>query len=122
MVFLVPVAFAQKPPPPAPPPSAPPPTSRNPGTANPSNTLPVQPREDLVEFLLGRVATDDGSPVPHDLLVERVWNARVRQQVYAGPHGDCSMELGSRNDTYDTYVDATADGSSQYGQYSQNGQ
>lgn len=119
MVFLVPVAFAQKPPPPAPPPSAPPPTSRNPGTANPSNTLPVQPREDLVEFLLGRVATDDGSPVPHDLLVERVCNARVRQQVYAGPHGDFSMELGSGNDTY---VDATADGSSQYGQYSQNGQ
>jgi len=45
-------------------------------------------------FLRGRVATDDGTPVPHDALVERVCNATVRQQVYASAHGDFSMELG----------------------------
>jgi hypothetical protein len=51
-------------------------------------------------FLLGRVATDDGTPVPHDVMVERVCNARVRQQVYATSRGDFSMELGSMTDSY----------------------
>jgi hypothetical protein len=32
-------------------------------------------------FLIGRVATDDGTPVPNDVLVERVCNAAVRQQI-----------------------------------------
>jgi hypothetical protein len=64
-------------------------------------------------FLLGRVATDDGSPVPYDALVERVCNARVRQQVYATSGGDFRMELGSRADSY---VDATGDETPQYGQ------
>jgi tetratricopeptide (TPR) repeat protein len=66
-------------------------------------------------FLLGRVATDDGTPVPYDVLVERVCNARVRQQVYATPGGDFRMELGSRANAY---VDATGDGTPQYGQAS----
>jgi tetratricopeptide (TPR) repeat protein len=66
-------------------------------------------------FLLGRVATDDGTPVPFDVLVERVCNARVRQQVYATSRGDFSMELGSMNDTY---LDASGDRSPQYGQAS----
>jgi len=64
-------------------------------------------------FLLGRVATDDGTPVPHDVLVERVCNASVRQQVYATSRGDFSMELGSMTDSY---LDATGDRSPQYGQ------
>jgi hypothetical protein len=66
-------------------------------------------------FLLGRIATDDGTPVPHDAVVERVCNARVRQQVYATFRGDFSMELGSMNDPY---IDATGDRSPQYGQAS----
>lgn len=66
-------------------------------------------------FLRGRVATDDGTPVPHDVLVERVCNARVRQQVYATSYGDFSMQLGAMTDSY---VDATGDGSPQYGQAS----
>jgi len=66
-------------------------------------------------FLLGRVATDDGTPVPHDALVERVCNDRVRQQVYATSRGDFSMELGSMTDSY---LDATGDRSPQYGQAS----
>jgi len=66
-------------------------------------------------FLRGRVTTDDGTLVPHDVLVERVCNARVRQQVYATSHGDFSMQLGAMTDSY---VDATGDGSPQYGQAS----
>ena len=64
-------------------------------------------------FLRGRVATDDGTPVPHDVLVERVCNARVLQQVYASSRGDFNMELGAMTDSY---VDASGDGSPRYGQ------
>lgn len=112
--LLVPVASAQKPP--APPPSAPPPTPpSHPATPVPSSTPPGQPREDLVIFLLGRVATDDGTPVPHDVLVERVCDASVRQQVYATSRGDFSMELGAMTDSY---LDASGARSPQYGRAS----
>src|SRR5882672_6121333 len=114
MGLLVPVALAQKPPAPAPAPAPPAPPS-HPATPTPSSTPPGQPREDLVMFLLGRVATDDGTPVPHDMLVERVCNASVRQQVYATSRGDFSMELGSMTDSY---LDASGDRSPQYGQSS----
>jgi len=66
-------------------------------------------------FLLGRVATDDGTTVPYDVLVERVCNASVRQQVYATSGGNFSMQLGSMTDSY---LDATGDRSPQYGQAS----
>jgi hypothetical protein len=55
-------------------------------------------------FLQGRIATSDGTPVPNDLLVERVCNERVRQQVHATPRGDFSMQIGSR---IDSFVDAS---------------
>jgi tetratricopeptide (TPR) repeat protein len=114
MGLLGTAGLAQKPPAPAPPPSAPPSTSPgHAGISPPSNTLSGQPREDLVMFLQGRVATDDGTPVPHDVLVERVCNANVRQQVYATPGGDFTMELGSRTDSY---LDATGEGTPQYDQ------
>src|SRR5260370_34158369 len=96
MGLLVPVALAQKPPAPAPAPSTPP---SHPATPTPLSAPPDQPRQDLVMVLLGRVATDDGTPVPHDALVERVCNARVRQQVYASSRGDFSMELGAKTDS-----------------------
>jgi predicted Zn-dependent protease len=51
-------------------------------------------------FLRGRVATQDGTVVPSDMLIERVCNNRVRQEVYASPHGDFTMQLGSRADSY----------------------
>ncbi len=66
-------------------------------------------------FLRGRVATDDGTPVPHDALVERVCNNTVRQQVYPSSQGDFSMELGTMADSY---LDASGDRSPQYGQTS----
>jgi tetratricopeptide (TPR) repeat protein len=106
--FLVPVALAQKPPAPAPPPSTPPSRSTNP---TPGNSQPNQPMgDDLVMFLLGRVKTADGTPVPSDVLVERVCTAGVRQQVHASSIGEFSMQLGSRTDSM---LDATAEQPSQ---------
>jgi hypothetical protein len=63
-------------------------------------------------FLWGRVATHDGAPVPNDVLIERVCNNRARQEVYASPHGDFSMQLGSRADSF---PEASADPTSPYG-------
>src|ERR1700747_766055 len=114
MGLLSPVALAQKPPAPRPPPSGPPSTNPGQPTANPSNTTLGQPTAgELVMFLRGHVATDDGTAVPNDVLVERVCNARVLQQVYAAPGGGFSMQLGSMNDSF---VDATADPPARIGQ------
>jgi len=111
IALLVPVALAQKPPSPAPP--TPPSTAPSrPPTPFPPSSEPSQPREDLVMFLRGRVATHDGAPVPNDMLVERVCNNRVRQQVYASLHGDFSMQLGSRGDSF---PEASADPTPPYG-------
>jgi tetratricopeptide (TPR) repeat protein len=63
-------------------------------------------------FLRGHVATNDGTPIPSDVLVERVCNNRVYQQLYASLHGDFSMQLGSRSDTF---VDASGDPALQSG-------
>src|SRR6266403_5407700 len=111
MALLVPVTVAQKPPAPAPAP----PSSAPPGRPAPPpspNSEPSQTREDLVMFLRGRVATQDGAPVPSDLLVERVCNNRTHQEVYASSHGDFSMQLGSRADSF---PEASADRTSPYG-------
>ena len=109
--LLVPVGLAQKPPAPAPPPSAPRPTQ--PGRLATPSTMPSgQPNRDMVLFLRGRIATEDGTPVPHDALVERVCNAKVRQQVHATARGDFSMQLGSMTDSF---VDASAESASQLG-------
>ena len=72
-------------------------------------------------FIMGKVATDDGSNLPNNVMVERVCNARVRQQVYADPSGGFSMQLGS---VADSTMDATAEGSSQSavpGKYAETG-
>jgi len=71
-------------------------------------------------FLYGHVATNDGAPLPNDVKVERICNARIRQQVYVGPRGDFSMQLGSMQDSF---VDATGDGPSPFdgSQYSNQG-
>jgi tetratricopeptide (TPR) repeat protein len=63
-------------------------------------------------FLRGRVATGDGTALPTDVLVERVCNAAVRQQVYATSRGDFSMQLGSMADSF---LDATGERPSQRG-------
>src|SRR5437762_8364685 len=103
MALLAPVTVAQKPPAPQPPPSAPP---SRPANSPPPSSVPNQPTGDLVMFLRGRVATNDGTPLPNNVLVERVCNNRVRQQLYASPRGDFSMQLGSRADSF---VDASGD-------------
>jgi Tetratricopeptide repeat len=67
---------------------------------------PTDSQQDLVMFLVGHVSTTDGTAIPSDMMIERVCNENVRQQVYAAPSGDFSMQLGSRNDTV---LDATGD-------------
>jgi tetratricopeptide (TPR) repeat protein len=123
MGLLGPVVFAQKPAPPPPPPSGPtrtPPTQ--PGNSAPPVSQPgSQPEADFVMFLTGNIAADDGSRLPSNVMVERICNAKIRQQVYASPAGDFSMQLGSVNDST---LDASADGSSQAvvpGKYSETG-
>ena len=100
--LLVPVTLAQKP---GPAPSPNPPRAPTGPTNSPSNVPfpssdPTQPTEDYVMFLRGRIVTPDGSAVPNDMLIERVCNNRVRQEVYATSRGDFSMLLGSRNDSF----------------------
>jgi tetratricopeptide (TPR) repeat protein len=63
-------------------------------------------------FLRGRVATNDGTPVPSDALVERVCDNKVHQQLYASLRGDFSMQLGARSDAF---LDASGDPTSQSG-------
>ena len=105
--LIVPVATAQKPPTPPPPPP------NRPVTPVPPSSPPTQPDLNLVMFLQGRIATSDGTPVPNDLLVERVCNERVRQQVHATPRGDFSMQIGSK---FDSFVDASGGPASQEGE------
>jgi tetratricopeptide (TPR) repeat protein len=112
IALLVPVAVAQKPPAPPPSPSPPPPTSGHPSNSPFPNSGPGQPSGDLVMFLQGRVATSDSTPVPVDMLVERICNNKVRQQVYASPNGDFTMQLGARAGTF---LDASAEPNSQSG-------
>jgi len=64
-------------------------------------------------FLRGRIATTDGSPVPRDLVIERVCNNRTRQEVYASTHGDFSMQLGSRTGSF---PEGSSDSISPYGE------
>ncbi len=60
-------------------------------------------------FLRGRVAIHDGGSIPNDVLIERVCNNRVRQNVFASLQGDFSMQLGSRTDSF---PEASADSTS----------
>jgi hypothetical protein len=59
-----------------------------------------------VVFLVGRVATSDSTALPNNVLVERVCENRVSQQIYASLQGDFSMQLASNTDSV---MDATAD-------------
>jgi hypothetical protein len=110
MAILAPNTVAQKPPTPPPAPAPPPSSPPNiPSTLPSPNTQPGQPGDEYVMFLGGRLAANDGAPLPNDALVERVCNNRVRQEVYASPHGDFTMQLGSRADSFpEASADATS--------------
>jgi hypothetical protein len=106
MALLAPDAVAQKPP--SPPPSPPTSPSRTDAPSAPTSQ-PTESTANLVMFLRGRIATHDGSNVPNDALIKRVCDNKVRQEVYASPGGDFSMQLGSRNDSFpEASADATA--------------
>jgi outer membrane protein assembly factor BamD (BamD/ComL family) len=110
--LLTPVTLAQKPPAPPPSPSPLPPTPSHPAGSSTPNLGSSQPSSDLVMFLQGRVRTSDSTPVPHDVLVERICSNKVRQQVYTSPNGEFSMQLGARSDTF---LDASAEPAVQTG-------
>lgn len=104
------LALAQKP---APPPAPSPPTTSGPsGSGNnlPANTQPVQPDTDLVMFLHGHVSTNDSTALPHDVSLAVVCDEKVRQQAYASPNGDFSLQLGAQTGAF---LDASDDPSSQ---------
>src|SRR5208282_2265478 len=67
LAFVVPPTFAQKPPAPAPPIPSPP----------PSTVQQSESRQDLVMFLVGRVAASDGTAIPYDMMIDRVCNDKV---------------------------------------------
>lgn len=98
--LLAPIASAQKPPAPAPPSGPAPSAPSRPATSVPSTMQPNQLGGDFVMYLMGRIATSDGTPIPHDLLVERICSENVRQQVYASSNGDFSMQVGSKTDSF----------------------
>ena len=109
--LLVPVASAQKPPAPTPPtPSKP----TQPASPAPGSSQPTEPSaaDDLVLLLRGRIATNDGTSLPNDTLVERICSNTVLQQVYASPRGEFTMQMGSR---FDSFLDASAGPASQQG-------
>jgi tetratricopeptide (TPR) repeat protein len=114
-ILLVPAAVAQKPPvatpPPAPLPSPTAPPNRT-ATPFPSGSGPTQPGDEYVMFLLGRVATNDGTAIPNDAMVERVCDNKISQQVYASSNGAFNMQLGSMADSF---LDASGDSTSQIG-------
>ena len=55
---------------------------------------PTQPETDFVMLLMGRIATNDGTPIPQDVLVERICTERVRQQVGIGETPGVEVPLG----------------------------
>ena len=109
--LLAPVASAQKPPAPTPPtPSKP----TQPASPAPGSSQPTEPSaaDDLVLLLRGRIATNDGTSLPNDTLVERICSNTVLQQVYASSRGEFTMQMGSR---FDSFLDASAGPASQQG-------
>jgi hypothetical protein len=102
LALLVPVAFAQKPSPsPSPSPTPPPSTNTGRPPASTPNTQPEQPlSEERVMFLLGNVASNDGTALPNDVRIDRICDSKIRQQVFATSRGDFSMQLGSMADSY----------------------
>ena len=111
--FLAPAVLAQRPPAPVPQPPPANPSPGSPSTPTRPNTSPdpsnVRPTGDLITFLTGRVKTTDGTALPSNTIVERVCNARTRQQVYASANGSFTMQLGS---TIGAVIDASAEGGS----------
>lgn len=72
----------------------------------------MQPMGERILYLTGRVATSDSTKLPHDVLVERVCNGNIRQQVYAATNGSFTMDLSSKANNV---LDASADGYTRIG-------
>lgn len=93
VVSSVPLLFAQKAPAPTPTPSpSRTTTTPQPGIQNP----PLRGPSDLVMFINGKLAMDDGSALPPNILVDRICNGQTRQQVHADIKGNFTFQLGTR--------------------------
>jgi tetratricopeptide (TPR) repeat protein len=98
-------------------PTPPPVIPSGPSSAPQPGTAPVQPNDEMVTFIVGKISTGDGSSLPNDASIQRICTSHVRQQVYANSQGNFSMQM--RN-AADSFVDATGDGDSHYGSSNNN--
>ena len=94
VLLIVPRALSQKGSP-TPPPTT---TPRGPTTTPPpsSQIPPLGGTTDLVMFINGKVAMDDGSSLPSNILIDRICSGQTRQQVHADLKGNFTFQLGSR--------------------------
>jgi Tfp pilus assembly protein PilF len=101
LVLIAPVrvAFAQKSKP-----TIPTPTNTNPNPpSNPTLNTPSNPRlpgsvdNSQQIFLMGRVMFDDGSPVNHDIAIERVCEGSTRVEGHVDSKGRFSFTLGQQS-------------------------
>jgi len=77
-----------------------------PSTTTPPPSGPTPPLTapgDLVLFITGKVSMDDGTALPDNVLVDRVCNGQIRQQVHTDSKGNFTFQLGSR------YTDVSTD-------------
>ncbi len=61
-------------------------------------------------FFYGRVAMSDGTPVPSQVVIERVCGGSARPQGYADSKGDFSFQVGQTQDMMADATSSSADG------------
>lgn len=67
-------------------------------------------------FLSGKVVTEDGSPPPDSVTIERICNGQIRPEGYTDSKGRFSFELGrNQNVMQDASVSNTGDGFGGFG-------
>ncbi len=95
-------------------PQPPPTPSEPPGTSKPpqpsiDRRQNEQRRIEQPIFLFGKVAMEDGSPLPEPVAVELLCNGQIRMRVYSHSKGDFSLEVGGRqsNPVFDASAGTT---------------
>jgi tetratricopeptide (TPR) repeat protein len=73
----------------------------NNGTNTPKTTAPSTPI-----FLTGQVSTDDGSPLPGPVTIERVCNGATHTEGYTDMKGTFGIQLGNESGVFQDATDA----------------